>query len=171
MATTSSNNKFAKAAVYLWALGLAKTNLDSFTERKRIQKMFYLLKQFGADLPFGYTWYLHGPYSPELTRTLFSDTDRGIPNDLVIDKAALQNVNDMRNFLTNDFYSVDSLELIVSLIYLIKHGPKEGYDTKQSIIQFLMLKKPQFSMEEVESAWNKVVQSGLWKTHVLKLKK
>lgn len=133
--------------------------------------MFYLLKQFGADLPFGYTWYLHGPYSPELTRTLFSEPDYNITSDLQLDKSVLQNVNDLRIFLADDFYSVDALELIVSLVYLIKHGPKEGYDTKQSIVQFLMTKKPQFSREEVERAWNRILESGVWKSYVSKLKK
>lgn len=171
MTATSNNNKFPKAAVYLRALGLGASDVDSFTGRKRIQKVFYLLKQFGADLPFGYTWYLHGPYSPELTSTLFSGTDQSLASDIQIDKSVLQNVNNLRNFLADDFYSVDALELIVSLIYLIKHGPKQGYDTKQEIIQFLMMKKPQFSREEVEKAWNKIVELGLWKTYVLKLKK
>jgi uncharacterized protein YwgA len=169
--TTTNNHKLAKAAVYLRALGLSTEGLDSFTERKRIQKMFYLLKQFGADLPFGYTWYLHGPYSPELTRTLFSDPDQRITNDQQMDKSVLQSVNDLRNFLADDFYSVDALELIVSLVYLIKHGPEEEYDTKQSIVQFLMTKKPQFSREEVDRAWNKIVELGLWKTYISKLKK
>jgi uncharacterized protein YwgA len=167
----TGNNKFTKAAPYLKALGLRTEDLDSFTERKRIQKMIYLLKQFGAELPFGYTWYLHGPYSPELTRTLFAGADLDLSGDIAIDKSILQNVNQLRNFLADDFYSVDALELIVSLIYLIKHGPKEGYDSKQTIIQFLLLKKPQFSHEEVERAWEKIVRSGFWKTSVSKLKK
>jgi hypothetical protein len=34
-----------------------------------------------------------------------------------------------------------------------------------------MTKKPQFSREEVDRAWNKIVELGLWKTYISKLKK
>src|SRR2546426_5177928 len=116
---------------FLEALGLSE-ELGSFTGRKRVQKIIYLLKQFpGNDLKFGYTWYLHGPYSPELTRTLLNPSRDDKREEHSLSKSELEVVNKVRNFLGNDFYSVDSIELVVSLIYLIKHGPQEGLKSKQ----------------------------------------
>jgi uncharacterized protein YwgA len=47
-------------------------SLDSFNERMAIQKMVYLCQVAGVHLGYRYTWYLRGPYSPDLTRDAFS---------------------------------------------------------------------------------------------------
>jgi len=161
--------KYSDAVAFLRVLGLAD-DLNSFTNRKRIQKIVYMLKQFGADLKFGYVWYLHGPYSPELTRTLFNPTNADLESERDLTKTELQITNQMRNFLAKDLYSVDSLELIVSLIYLIKHGPKEGYNTKQKITQYLQAQKPQFSTKEIETAWYRIEESEIWTNFLTKLR-
>ena len=155
--------------VFLRALGLAE-ELNSFTSRKRIQKIVYLLKQFGADLRFGYSWYVHGPYSPELTRTLFNPSAEDIESKRKLTKVELQSVNALRNFLGEDFYSVDSIELIVSLVYLIKHAQDEGYNTKEKIIAYLGSQKPQFSEDQIEAAWRKIKKSKIWKSYLAKLR-
>ena len=155
---------------FLEALGLSKES-DSFAGRKRIHKTVYLLKTLGADLRFGYSWYWHGPYSPNLTRTLLEPSSKEEQSRRELTRSELEIVNVLRNFLGNDFYSVDSLELIVSLIYLIKHGPKEGYDTKDKILEFLQQKKPRFSTDQVEDAWNKVERAGVVDRHIAMLKR
>jgi uncharacterized protein YwgA len=153
--------KFGDTMVYLDALQL-KDEMGTFTGRKRIQKTVYLLKQFGADLKFGYSWYWYGPYSAELTRILMEPSGEDVNSNRGMTRAELDVVNKLRNFLGNDLYSVDSLELIVSLIYLIKRGPSSGYDTKQKITQFLREKKPRFSADEIEACWKRVERSGVW---------
>jgi len=161
--------KYSDAMAFLRTLGLAD-DLDSFTSRKCIQKIIYMLKQFGADLKFGYTWYVHGPYSPELTRTLFNPTNIDLKSERDLTRTELQMVNRMRNFLAEDLYSVNSLELIASLIYLIKHGPEKGLNSKQEIIEYLESLKPQFSAENIEDAWHKIDESGNWKNFLTKLR-
>lgn len=160
--------KYSDLMTFLNALGLAE-QLDSFAGRKRIQKFVYMLKQFGADLRFGYTWYVHGPYSPELTRTLFNPTNEDLDSKRELTRSELAKLNRMRNFLADDFYSVDRLELLVSLVYLIKHGPKEGYDTRQRIIQYLRSQKPQFSDDDIEAAWRKIEKSRTLGSYLSKL--
>ncbi len=160
--------KYSDVMAFLQALGFGK--LNSFDERKRTQKVVYMLKQFGAELQFGYNWYIHGPYSPELTRTLFNPTESDLKSTRKLTADEFQIVNKARNFLADDFYSVDSLELIVSLVYLIKHGPGEGYDTKRAIVQFLRSQKPHFSNDEIETAWRKIEGSGIWRVSLAKLR-
>jgi len=161
-------SKFADAMAFLQALGLGK-EMDSFTGRKRTQKIVYLLKQFGADLKFGYTWYLHGPYSPELTRTLFNPSQEDIKTLRELTRNELDTVNQMRNFLADDLYSVDTLELIVSLVYLVKHGPEEGYNTKAKIVEYLRTRKPQFSVDEIEGAWGRIEEAKIWQKYLARL--
>ena len=43
-------------------------SMASLEDRKKFQKTIYLLQAFGIDLGYEFIWYLHGPYSPELTR-------------------------------------------------------------------------------------------------------
>src|SRR5437879_35030 len=154
--------------VYLHALGI-DGNLDSFSNRKRIQKMVYLLRRFGADLKFGYSWYLHGPYSPALTRVLF-DTEGESDQTRELSREEFQIINGVRNFLVEDLYSVNTLELIVSLLYLIRYGPREGYDTKGKIVKFMKEQKPYFTAEEIESAWNKIGKSNRWVSDLAKIR-
>jgi uncharacterized protein YwgA len=145
---------------YLDALGLSK-ELGTFAGRKRVHKTVYLLKVLGADLRFGYSWYWHGPYSPELTRTVLNPPSEQTSPKRDLTKSELEIVNELRNFLGNDFYSVDTLELVVSLVYLMRHGPTQGYDTKSKIVGFVREKKPRYSTEQIELAWNKIEQSGI----------
>ncbi|MGA2573224.1 MAG: hypothetical protein ABSF36_03310 [Candidatus Methanomethylicaceae archaeon] len=158
-----------KVVSYLKALGFSN-DLSSFSERKRIQKIAYLLKQFDpsdADLRFGFNWYLHGPYSPQLASVLFNATPEDVAS--VIPEADLSVINKIRNFLAEDLYSVDSLELVVSVIYLIKHGQERDLGSRKQIEEFLLAKKPQFCHDEFERSWLKIVSSHMWDKELSKL--
>jgi len=154
--------------VYLRNLGL-DGGLDSFSDRIRVQKVVYLLKQFGADFKFGYTWYIRGPYSPSLTRTLFNPTEGEFRTNGPLTAEELRIVNDMRNFLGGDFYSAERMELIASVIYLIKHGPADGLTSKGKIVKFLREQKPQYLTDQIDEVWHRVAKSGKWKDDLAKL--
>jgi hypothetical protein len=150
------------------ALGFTE-GIDTFKGRLQIQKSVLLLNEFGAKLGFAHHWYIHGPYSPALTRELFNQT---LPTTtpIELDAEKLRIVNDMRNFLGEDLYSVDSLELIVSLIYLIKGGPGFGFGSKHDILKFLREAKPHFSQEQMDGAWTKIERSGRWQAYLTSLR-
>jgi hypothetical protein len=160
---------YADVAVYLKNLGI-DANLNTFAERVRVQKMVYMLKQFGADLGFGFTWYLRGPYSPSLTKTLFNPTSEDARSSRELNTIELKVVNDMRNFLGGDFYSADRMELVASLIYLIKHGPDNDLQTKTKIVKFLRDEKPQYSPDEIEQVWRRISAAGMWNNELGRLR-
>src|SRR5947209_2504792 len=54
----------------LGRLGAGGTS--SFSERLVAQKLVYFVQHLGAYLGYPYTWYIHGPYAPALTKDLFS---------------------------------------------------------------------------------------------------
>jgi uncharacterized protein YwgA len=161
-------SRYAEVMAYLRNLGLEEGR-ESFSDRIRIQKVVYMLKQFGADLKFGYTWYKHGPYSPSLTHTLYNPDDQDLRSRRELTAAELRVVNETRNFLGSDFYSADSMELIASLIYLIKHGPNSGLDSRSKIVSVLRQQKPQYSTEQVDAAWDKIAKAKKWNVFLSKL--
>ena len=160
---------YDEVAVYLKNLGM-DTNLSTFAERVRVQKMVYMLKQFGADLGFGFTWYLRGPYSPSLTKTLFNPTVEDPQPLRQLNTNELKVANEMRNFLGSDFYSAERMELMASLVYLIKHGPENDLQTKAKIIRFLREEKPQYSLEEIEQVWQRISAAGIWDSELSRLR-
>lgn len=46
--------------------------IDGFMDRLIMQKAVYLAQAAGVNLGYYYHWYLHGPYSPSLTRDEFA---------------------------------------------------------------------------------------------------
>jgi hypothetical protein len=52
------------------ALGVPITP-ETFSDRLLLQKATYLVQAAGVQLGYRYSWYLKGPYSPELTRDYF----------------------------------------------------------------------------------------------------
>lgn len=45
--------------------------IDSLDDRLRLQKAVYIGQLFDVDLGYRYSWYVKGPYSPQLTQDYF----------------------------------------------------------------------------------------------------
>src|SRR5215213_7560427 len=56
--------------MYLNELGVPPV-IDTIDDRKRVQKAVYLGQAAGINLNYEFSWYLHGPYSNELTRDYY----------------------------------------------------------------------------------------------------
>jgi uncharacterized protein YwgA len=128
--------------------------MTTFAERKKVQKVVYLLdKVFGMHFNFSYGWYLHGPYSPEVTDLVFDVIEgrEGVESNVPIlsseDKATIDRA---RSLLGCDIESNDKLELLVSLHFLVQCS-KNSKSTQDDAINFLKSKKPYFTDEEI--AW------------------
>ena len=143
---------------YLEALGIELT-METFDDRKRMQKLSYLFPLFGLDIGLeveSYSWYLHGPYSPGLTRALFEIVEN--PSKVTsrpLTSEERSKIRKMRTFLGSDIYSIDSLELLVSLHFLLYHANRLGA-TEEDAISLLEEKKPYFKDSEIQQALSKV---------------
>jgi len=129
--------------------------METFSERKRVQKMVYLLdKVFHLNFGFSYNWYLHGPYSPELTKLIFDVIEKereDIAKPVNLSAEDRAKIGRLRLFLCDDIESTDALELLVSLHYILKCSPDS--DSKvENAVDFLKSKKPYFSDEEISDA-------------------
>lgn len=61
-----------KVIACLKELGLKKPTIDNFQDRLVIQKVVYLLQLKGIKMGFNYGLYIRGPYSPDLSKELYS---------------------------------------------------------------------------------------------------
>jgi len=132
-------------------------SVATFEERKKVQKLVYLLQLFGVRLGFQYSWYLHGPYSPGLTRVLFEGLEDSGPlnvsAELTADEA--KRIQKLKHFLGDHIRSTDFLELLVSLDYVKKEGASSGVK-KKDVIRVLSEKKPFFSDREISDCWERL---------------
>jgi len=134
------------------ALGI-DPHMETFSDRKIMQKLVYLLQRFGVNLKFGYSWYLHGPYSPDLTRLLFEIVAKtALPENL--DHTELAKIQKLKSFLGDELRSSDKLELIVSIDYLKRYARKIGASERQ-ILDVLKQQKPYFTGQDIGESWRK----------------
>jgi uncharacterized protein YwgA len=129
-------------------------SMETFQERKKLQKLAYLMREAGLDVPFGFSWYLYGPYSPGLTEMLFQMVEQK-PQGKVLTREERKHLEDLKQFLGEDVESTKRLELLASLQYLRRVAKDHGY-AKNEIIAVLKKKKPQFSDDEIGQCWNKL---------------
>jgi len=129
--------------------------MDTFAERKKVQKLVYLLdKVFGMNFKFPYSWYLHGPYSPTVTKIIFDVVERGLIVETspdVLSAEDSRNIERMKSFLGKDIDSNDKLELLVSSHFLMQRAKDTGV-SQEDAIEFLKVKKPYFTDEEIFEA-------------------
>jgi uncharacterized protein YwgA len=138
----------------LAALGI-NPKMETFAERKRVQKVVYLLdKVFGMNFNYYYSWYLHGPYSPQVTQIVFDIVEgrQGVgSNPVNLSDEDLGKIERMKSFLKEDLYLNDALELLVSVDYLLSCISNPSSREKE-IMEFLNVKKPYFTNEEIVAA-------------------
>lgn len=122
-----------------------------------MQKLVYLINKFGVNLRFHYDWYLHGPYSPDLARTLFEIIEEGPTAPDKLNVHELAKIQDLKSFLGEDIYSSDKLELIVSIDYLRKRARRVGASDNE-VLRVLKKQKPYFTEREIRECWQKAVE-------------
>lgn len=147
-------DRTSKLFASLCILGI-NPKMETFSERKQVQKLAYLLdKVFGLGFNFSYNWYLHGPYSPEVTEKIFGVIEGreavcSDPNVLL--EEDIRKIKQLKSFLGNDVNSSDKLELLVSVHFLMQYL-KDPRIVIEDIIAFLKAKKPYFTNEEISDA-------------------
>lgn len=126
--------------------------MEDFSERKRIQKVVCLLELFGIELGFNFTWYHYGPYSPDLTKTLFDLAEKSRKRGSPLSTQEEEKIEAFKKFVGNDFVSSDAMELLGSLFFLDNVGKKHSNATEDQILSIFKQKKPWFSEEDVVKA-------------------
>jgi uncharacterized protein YwgA len=136
----------------LKAVGL-DLNMDSFSDRKKMQKIVNLIQEAGVQLPFNYSWYFRGPYSSTLADSLYKIVRENIIDEEQLSDHELAKIQKIKNFLGEKIHSADYLELLVSLLFL-KRRSSEDNISEEDIFRVIKENKPYFTEQEIRNCWN-----------------
>lgn len=122
------------------ALGI-DDEVSSLQDRMRVQKAIYLAQVAGLDLGYRYGWYIHGPYSPRLTRDYFAlaeEPSADAVTHVELRPAVTAQINKVRPILSVPtgarLTDVEWLEALASVHYLINVSRKSVADA-QAVIE------------------------------------
>lgn len=133
--------------------GIDHVDMDNFDNRLVYQKIVYLMQNYGLSLGYGYSWYVKGPYSPELTKTLFNITPQISAesanfvfnnNDIIIKKVA-----DFKSLLNDEIKNPLFLEILASIIFIQKSSQlKDNTSIKEELLRLKpkLGKNPEFEI-------------------------
>ena len=142
--------------------------MDSLDDRIIAQKKFYLLQEMGTGLGFSYNWYVHGPYSPELTKYIYDFGDPESKQDLSVHRLtekAIHDCNIINGIATDDRLDLDpkeKYELLASILFWVRNIIPRS-DNIESVINKVRSHKPRFSFETCQNAYNLLVEDGILK--------
>lgn len=135
-------------------------SMDEFDDRLRLQKTVYLLQAFGINRGYDFGWYLRGPYCSLVTMDGFDlrSVYRRIPGDGTAFTTPKANAIFDRFCSFVRGKTTAYLEIAASIHYL-KHSGTGGSDDgiKEKVAQ----KRPEFTDEDVERAWNDMAEEDL----------
>lgn len=135
--------------------------LETINDRILLQKKVYLAQDIGLPLGYGYSWYIHGPYSTDLTAVAYQiipEGDTAIENhslkepyaSMITKVNSLESVIDERNLTIS---VVQWYELIASIAYWYKRG----YNTEEKALEKIHATKPQFTEEQIKAGYSTYV--------------
>ena len=133
---------------------------DSLDNRIISQKKIFLLQEMGIDIGYSYNWYIHGPYSPDLTAYMYENLDMlkdynfsGYKlSDIAKDK--IQIINNLEKKKPHTLTVVSWYELLASVLYIVKKWDKE--DPYETLTKY----KPQYTREHYDAAIQQLKSIG-----------
>lgn len=135
-------------------------DMSTFDGRLIFQKTIYFLQAFRIYLGYNFSLFIHGPYSPNLTRDGFELKDKitSIPKIEFTDSETKKNFEMFSSFIENFKDKPDQLETLASLHLFKKLFPN---DDKDSIIDRVLYHKPYLQKNTCEESWNALEKFGL----------
>ncbi len=148
------------------ALGLP-FQIGGFQDRLIMQKAIYLAQAAGVNLGYYYHWYLHGPYSPSLTRDEFAvamDVSAGLDESAgwKLDEISSQRLERIRAIFSEPQRNAlaRKLELLASVHFLVDRKQASRVDAHR-IAAILERFNKDFSKKDVTEALEELKTYGL----------
>jgi uncharacterized protein YwgA len=123
------------------------SSLSTFNDRLRVQKVIYLLQYFGLPTKWNFSWYLRGPYAPDLTHALL-DLNAGEIGKQEY-KIATKAIENLRKRLNPEKMTAHELEAAASILYVAKEHADSL--SQRAVVDEVLGKKPHLSRAMVES--------------------
>lgn len=136
-------------------------SLETLNDRILLQKKVYLAQDIGLPLGYGYSWYIHGPYSTDLTAVAYQiipEGDTAIENHSLKEPYAsiISKVNSLESVINEKNLKISVVqwyELIASIAYWYKRG----HDNESKIVDIIRATKPQFTEEQIKAGYSTYV--------------
>ncbi len=161
--------RFNKLAWIIKRLNLPH-DLESFENRLILQKAIYLLQFIGMDLNYDFSWYLYGPYSPELAAEAFAILPilEDLADDLEltdVDFRALIKMDEIAEGIKKiskelEMDIVDVFELTASITFIVSKSAV--YDDMDFVVSKLIILKPKFKKKKIEYVYNMLKSIGVF---------
>src|SRR3989344_8338223 len=128
--------------------------METFENRLKLQKVIYLLQCSGVNLGYPFSWYLHGPYSPELTKDAYLIEDFSKVKKLEFEDSEIE--SKFKGFierLSNHKDDVFWLEVSASIHLLKKLYPQKS---EEQVVDEIKNKGVDFRNRgvEIRKIWN-----------------
>lgn len=152
----SAGNKIPKIFEQITGKNL---DMNSYEHRLMIQKLIYLMQKAGANYDYYFSWYIKGPYSPELTKECFDVFGRKIDKNPPLSGEEEKFVSQIKKSFSVDATSDKGLELLGSLVFVIKDMNTQE---KEEAVEKLHDLKPWYKKQEISSVYDKIAKSSLF---------
>lgn len=139
--------------------------LNHFSDRLFYQKLIFLANEKIDDLNYNFNWYKRGPYSPNLTKDLFSIKellcDQSYFKHLIDKNSYIKDliddyINDIKD-LKKDFkktfgrdWKPEDLEILASLVFINKYTFSECKKTRAATLKEFEERKPELNDYNIE---------------------
>jgi len=135
-------------------------DMDTFDGRLILQKTVYLMQAYGLPLGYNFSWYIYGPYSPDLTKDGYEIKDiyQNIPKMKFVKEDREMRFNEFIKIFGQYIKNAYWLELLASIHFLKKLYPSEN---KENILIKVEKKQPYIKKIDCETAWNYLEKIGL----------
>ncbi|MFX1276014.1 MAG: hypothetical protein ACFFBP_15285 [Promethearchaeota archaeon] len=157
-------------------LGLLETsdeskliNMKEFKNRLFYQKLIFLFNEKTNELKYSFNWYKRGPYSPDLTKDLYSIDELLKQKKKFIDLVIKENIDNntmdkaieyiqqlkssFKEKFNREWTSID-LEILASLEYINKYTYSNCRDSKDNTIKEFKERKPKLNNEPISDYWD-----------------
>ncbi len=154
-----------KLAADAWGLDL---RISTFEDRLILQKAVYLMQAAGVHLGHYYQWYLHGPYSPSLTRDVYAvstDLAQGLDDSggWTLDQHSMSVLERLRGLVRAADRSqlARKLELLASIHFLITRQQVARPNDDEQIAEVLHRFGKDFDHQDVKGGRRELCEHEL----------
>ena len=145
MIVMTALGELAAQISYLYGHPVTST---AYNDRKKIQKLAYLLNRFGVDTPdYDKMWHHEGPFSFQLHYAYYQN-----PSDLCAEpvRTPSEKLVRFKQIFASFLEDTNYLELLASVIYL--NDEYACHFNEDMLCDLMELKKPKYDRDDVEYA-------------------
>lgn len=135
-------------------------DMSTFEGRLVLQKTVYLLQCFGLYFGYKFSWFVHGPYSPELTKEAFQLQPfyKKVPHARFSGSQTEKRFQNFLSFVGDKKNDADWLEQLACTHFLSFLNPQAS---KDKIVKTVLNHEPHFTKKQCRKAWDYLVEYEL----------